>query len=59
MALYSCPTAHIWVNGLLSHPVHISNGTHEGCQDVLSHQFSTYEAMEHLAMALHANNADY
>lgn len=45
----------IWsINGLISDRVHISNGTHQGCP-LLPLLFIL--AMEHLAMAIRANNS--
>lgn len=45
LVLYSCPTAHIMVNALLYTPVHISNGTLQGCPLSL---ILYIMAMEHL-----------
>lgn len=52
MALYTAPPARLKVNGTLSLPVQISNGTRQGCP--LS-PYLYIVAMEHLAVALRSN----
>lgn len=50
MALYIAPSARIKVNGTLSSPIKISNGTHQGCRPLSPYLYIL--AMEHVAVAL-------